>query len=163
MSRALLALLVLMVLPSLAHADASIVQDSCTGYYDPTGKLFFLIDFTVVNVSLPTSVCDLHFVPEPTPPQVGCEMVQCGGPMGWSCFLNPSGGADWFANTPADCIPPGSGKGGFSFLLDPAYCCYVVQFTDPTGAVILEQEECFCSDPVPKANTTWGLLKSRYR
>ena len=171
MLRCLVIALALLVLPGLAYGDASIVQDACIGYYDDTGKFFFNVEFSVVNFSLPAPVCDLHFTPEPQPPMQGCEMIGCGAPeadpvlglAGWSCFLTPQGGGDWFANSPADCIAPGSSKGGFSFLLDPDYCCYVVQFTDPTGAIILEQEECFCSDPTPTERSTWGLLKSLYK
>jgi hypothetical protein len=38
--------------------------------------------------------------------------------------------------TAVDRIAPGTIKEGFSFLLDPGICCYVVQYTDPTGAVV---------------------------
>ena len=144
------------------HADASVVQDSCVVIsVNPKVIRFY---FTVVNFSLPTAVCDLHFTPEPLPAPPGCIMLACGNPVGWSCFLNPLGGADWFANTPADCIQPGTAKGNFWFDLDPAFCCYVVQFTDATGAVILEQEECFTTcNPVPTEENNWGEIKNKFK
>jgi hypothetical protein len=76
--------------------------------------------------------------------------------------MNP-GQASWFANTPADCIPANNIKSGFHFVLDPGFCCYVAQFTDETGAVLLEQEECFCDNFVGVEKEPWGNIKQRYR
>jgi hypothetical protein len=160
---AAMAVATFLVLPSLSFADASVVQDSCFAF-ENGGKIYHRIYFTVVNFSLPTNVCDLHFIPEPLPVPPECELVGSGQPLGWSSFLSPLGGADWFANTPGDCIAPGTAKGGFWFVLDPGFCCYVVQFTDPTGAVVLEQEECFTlCEPVGAEAKTWGQVKARYR
>ncbi|MEJ2721316.1 MAG: hypothetical protein P8181_09270 [bacterium] len=162
MVKRLLPLVVLALIPVMVHADASVVQDSCVVVGTPPNASVWTY-FTVVNFSLPTSVCDVHFIPEPQPPNPGCEMIGCVAPAGWSCFLNPLGGGDWFANTPTDCIAPGTHKGGFAFLLDPAYCCYIVQFTDATGAVILEQEECFTCQKVPVDEKSWGAIKEMYQ
>ena len=54
-------------------------------------------------------------------------------------------------------------QSGFSFIVeDPSWCCYVVQFTDPTGAVILEQEECFNCTVVGAEETSWGTIKALF-
>jgi hypothetical protein len=151
----------LVFLPALAHADASVVQDSCVIVGVPPNASVWTY-MTVINFSLPVAICDLHFLPEPQPPSPGCEMINVIAPPGWSVFLNPFGGADWFANTPNDCIQPGSAKGEFAFLLDPDFCCYIVQFTDATGAVILEQEECFTCQKVGTEVNTWGKIKALY-
>jgi len=155
--------LFLLFAPSTVLADASVVQDSCVVVPGGPPPWPVWTYFTVVNFSLPAAVCDVHFIPEPQPPTQGCEMIQIQSAAGWSGFLNPFGGADWFANTLTDCIPPGGHKGGFAFLLDPDWCCYVVQFTDPTGAVMLEQEECFTCQKVPVDKSTWGNVKDIYR
>lgn len=81
---------------------------------------------------------------------------------GGSSLLDGFGGADWFADTAADGTAPGTIKEGFSFLLDPAFCCYVVQHTDPTGAVVPEVEGCLCQKPVQVLPRTWGGLKGMY-
>ena len=156
-----LTLLLSIAVPAALWADAAVVQDSCV-VVDPVGPVIDVY-FTVVNFSLPAPICDVHFIPEPQPPEPYCEMIGCSHPAGWSCFLNPFGGADYFANTPVDCIDAGSAKGGFSFRLDPSFCCYIVQFTDPTGAVMLEQEECFTCKQVPTEDGTWGRIKDLYK
>jgi hypothetical protein len=157
--------LLLLALPALALADAAIVQTFCE---EIPGSDLVRIGFALVNFSLPTSVCDAHFIPEPQPPSPGCTMLECSNPDGWSCFLNPFGGADWFANTPGDCIPPGGSLFGFDIILNMPVnvadvCCYIVQFTDATGAVILEQEECFTCKVVENEPSSWGTIKARYR
>lgn len=148
-------------LPTQASADASVRQDSCVNFLSG-GVLYARISFTVINFSLPDPICDVHFIPEPQPPTPYCIMLDCLSPAGWSCFLNPFGGADWFANTPADCIGPESSKSGYKFILDPGYCCYVVQFTNALGEVILQQEECFCDKTVRAEDHTWGGIKEMY-
>ncbi len=168
MSKALLRVLIfplflLLIFPALAFADASVVQDSCVAVVGGPSPWPVWTYFTIVNFSLPAPVCDLHFIPEPQPPTQGCSMIATQNAVGWSSFLNPFGGADYFANTPNDCVPVGGSKGGFGFLLDPDYCCYVVQFTDPTGAVMLEQEECFTCQKVPVEGRTWGSIKDIYQ
>jgi len=158
-----IAMMAAFVLPNLAHADASIVQDSCQ-VWDENGNTYVRIWFSVVNFSLPTSVCDLHFTPEPLPAPPECQMLNFTAPPGWSGFLSPLGGADFFANTPADCIAAGTIKGGFSIVLDPGFCCYVVDFTDATGAVIVSQEECFTlCGKVANELRTWGKIKDIYK
>jgi len=155
-------LLALLMAPALAFADADVRQDSCVAYQE-NGIDYVRVHFSIINFSLPTAVCDLHLIPEPQPVLPQCLMLQCAAPMGWNCFLNPLGGADWFANTPADCIPAGNIKSGYSFVLDPGFCCYITQYTDATGAVILEQEPCFCDKTVGVEGSTWGDLKQHYR
>ena len=81
---------VLLLAPTMVHADASIVQDSCVTVGPTTIRIYF----TAVNFSLPDVLCDIHFIPEPQPVLPECEMVACGTPVGWSCFLNPFGGAN---------------------------------------------------------------------
>ena len=157
-----LSLVLVLALPTIAMADASVRQDSCINYLDD-GRVYARIKFTIINFSLPTAVCDLHFIPEPYPATPFCEMLSTIDAVGWSSFLQPGGGAVWLANTPGDCIPPGSSKSGFGFILDPGFCCYIVQFTDATGAVIAEQEECFCDKTVPIRNETWGAIKALFK
>lgn len=157
-----LPLLTLFVLPTASHADAAVVQDSCY-VFEQGGANYVRIYFTIVNFSLPEPVCDLHLIPEPFPALPECEILECGAPAGWSCVLSPGGGADWFANTPGDCIATGTAKGEFSILLDPGFCCYVTQFTGPAGQVLLEQEECFTlCGKVATETKTWGNVKSIY-
>ncbi|MFQ5601339.1 MAG: hypothetical protein ACE5G2_12410, partial [Candidatus Krumholzibacteriia bacterium] len=144
------------------RADASVVQDSCVEFSEG-GLDFVRVHFSVVNFSLPAAICDLHFTPEPFPAIPGCEILECSHPMGWSCGLEPGGGASWVADTPADCIPPGEIKRGFDLLLDPEFCCYIVQFTGPAGEVLLEQEECFTCVKVGVEGETWGAIKKLYR
>jgi hypothetical protein len=151
----------LLLLPALAHADAAIVQDSCVVVGVPPNANVWTY-MTVVNFSLPAPLCAFTMIPEPQPPTPGCVMIGTDKPAGWSVFQNPFEGADWFANTPADCIATGTAKGGFAFLLDPAFCCYVVQFLDATGAVMLEQEECFTCQKVPTEDSTWGKIKQLF-
>jgi hypothetical protein len=159
----LVPLFLLLIVPVIAVADASVVQDSCVvvGTGPPPWSVWTY--FTIVNFSLPAPVCALSFIPEPQPPAQGCEIIGTQNAAGWTSFLNPFGGADYFANTIGDCVPILGSKGGFAFLLDPDYCCYVVQFIDPTGAVMLEQEECFTCQKVPVDSRTWGSIKDIYQ
>jgi hypothetical protein len=159
-----LSCILLLLVPGLALADASIIQDYCEQVW-VGGTNVLLIHFTVVNFSLPAAVCDVHFIPEPQPPIPSCTWTDVDTPDGWSGFLNPLGAADYFANTPDACIDPGNGLTGFGFYvpMDFPLCCYVVQFTDATGAVILEQEECFACTIIPTEPRSWGTLKSIYR
>lgn len=170
-SSLLVLILTLLMVPALAFADADVRQDSCIAFED-AGKSFVRVHFSVINFSLPTAICDLHLTPEPLPVLPECEMLACGAPAadpavvgsaGWSCALKADGGADWFANAPADCIAPGTLKGGFDFLLDPGFCCYLAEYTDATGAVILEEEVCFCDGTVGVEKDTWGGIKIHYR
>ncbi len=158
-------LLAVLITPSLALADADLIQESCEII---PGTSTLLITFTIVNFSLPVEVCDLHFLPEPQPPLPECTLANLGVPTGWSGFLNPFGGGDWFANTLDDCIAPGTSLGGFEIEIDiepetSDFCCYIVQFTGPNGAVLLETEACFSCMVVPNEATTWGSLKGQYR
>lgn len=163
--------LVLVLMPATVLADVSVVQDSCVVVGTPPNANLWTY-FTVVNFSLPVAVCGLHFIPEPQPPHPACVMLDTRSPgpdpgipgsAGWSGFLDTAtGGAEWFANTSSDCVSPGTSKGQFAFFLDPDFCCYVVQFTDATGAVIHEQEECFTCQKLPLEKSSWGYIKQLY-
>jgi hypothetical protein len=156
------ALLLVLLAPALGHADASIRQDSCIVFYDG-GKQFTRVWFSVINFSLPAPVCGVDLLSEPHPPTPDCIMVATGAPTGWTDNLINAGNATWFANTAADCVPAPGIKEGFSFDLDPGFCCYVVKFFDATGAVILEQEECFCDNFVGVEELPWGGVKRLYQ
>ena len=155
----------LILLPSHVLADASLVQEGCQLI---PGTNQVEVTFSLVNFSLPVPVCDLTLIAEPLPPSPSCAPQQLSSPAGWTGFLNPFFGGDWFALTAADCVDPGGNfEPGFDFKLvidtsNPYIaCCFVVQFSDPTGAIVLEQEECFCA-PVPNEKTTWSTLKSMF-
>ena len=153
----------LLALPLAVQAEVSIVQDYCEqlveGSYDQ-----LIIHFSVVNYSLPVPVCDLHFMPEPYPAGPECWVTGLEGAPGWSGVLSPGGAVDFFANTPLDCIEPGTMKSGFQLVVgNPDFCCYIVQFTDATGAVIIEQEECFNCTLVGDDDHAWGEIKAMYR
>lgn len=156
------ALLLVLLAPAMGHADASIRQDSCNVYFD-AGKQYTRVWFSVINFSLPTDVCGVKMTSEPYPPTPSCIMVGTGAPTGWTSNLVDPGQAEWFANTPADCVPAPGLKEGFSFDLDPGFCCYVVQFLDANGGVLLEQEECFCDNFVSVEKSPWGKVKQLYR
>jgi hypothetical protein len=152
----------LVAVPNLALADVSARQDSCVSFTE-NGTLFTRVYFSVINFSLPADVCSFRFIPEPQPPLAECTMIDCGAPAGWTCALNGDGGATWNANTAADCVPIGGIRTGFNYLLDPGFCCYVVQFFDANGSLLAEQEECFCDKPVQNETSTWGNIKATYR
>jgi hypothetical protein len=153
----LLAAFASLVLPTAASARFSVIQDSCRT--DGNTETTF---FSVVNFDSPVPVCDLHFIPENPVP--GCLIIGCAAPPGWSCALNPTDhGVDYQALTTADCIGAGTIKRGFSFTLDPEFCCYIVQFTGPQHEVLAEQEECFNCVHVGVEPKTWGDAKKLYR
>ncbi len=166
-----LPLLLLVIAPSGAHADAAVVQDSCVTVPGvPPFNVWTY--FTVVNFSLPAPVCGIQLIPEPQPPNPGCIMVETRSPAGWVSNLVPMGGAAvggvpvggavWTAVNSVDCIAAGDSQGEFAFLLDPAFCCYVAQFFDAAGALLLQQEECFTCQKVPAEQETWGHIKQIY-
>jgi len=153
--------LILGLVPAVSHADASVVQDSCIAVPGPHPPYNVWTYFTVINFSLQAPVCAIHVVPEPQPVLPRCEIIGLQTPAGWTGTLTPSGGADW--TTASDCIAVGGAQGEFAFLLDPDYCCYVVQFIGPAGEILLEQEECFTCQKVPTEQNTWGQVKEFYR
>jgi hypothetical protein len=150
----------LLLVPSGALADASVVQDSCitVGTAPPYNVWTY---FTVVNFSLPEPVCGLTLVPEPLPPVAGCEIIGTQAPPGWVGQVTPQGGASWYALIPG-CIGQNSSLGEFAFYLDPAFCCYVVSFYGMAGNLLLEQEECFTCQKVPTEQKNWGHIKQLY-
>ena len=152
----ILATVALAILPTSAFARFSAIQDSCRSEGNTVTTYF-----SVVNFDSPVPVCDLHFIPENPVP--GCIVIGCGAPAGWSCALNGVGGVDWQALSPADCIVAGTIKRGFSFTLDPDFCCYIVQFTGPQHEVLAEQEECFNCVHVGTDSKPWSGVKQLYR
>jgi hypothetical protein len=153
----ILAVAAMSVAPTAAFATFSVIQDSCRTQGNTVTTYF-----SVVNFNSPVPVCDLHFIPENPVP--GCIMIGCSAPAGWSCALNPSTlGVDWQALSPSDCITAGTIKRGFSFVLDPDFCCYIVQFTGPNHEVLHEQEECFNCVHVGTEQKTWGNVKKMFR
>lgn len=154
-----LATVALAVIPASAFATYSVIQDSCRTDEAANTETTY---FSVVNFNSPTPVCDLHFIPENPVP--GCTIIGCGAPAGWSCALNAATlGVDYVALTPADCISAGQIKHGFYFILDPEFCCYIVQFTGPQGEVLAEQEECFSCIHVAVEKQTWGGVKKMFK
>jgi hypothetical protein len=152
----LLAAVALVVVPTSAFATFSVIQDSCR-----TVGNTVTTHFSVVNFNSPVPVCDLHFVPENPVP--GCMIIGCGAPAGWSCALTAGGGVDWQALSPADCITAGTIKRGFSFTLDPDFCCYLVTFTGPQHEELATQEECFTCVHVGTEAKPWSELKRLYQ
>ena len=156
----ILAFAALGVLPAVANADVSVVQDSCA-HFEVNQEQFLRVYFSVVNFNQGTPICDLHFVPEGSPVDPGCVMVDCAAPAGWTCALRSDGGADY--QTVTDCLTPGHIRRNFSFTLDPEFCCYIVQFTDASGGVVVQTEECFSCVAVGVEPNTWGNVKRLYQ
>ena len=153
----ILATAALAIAPTAAFATFSVIQDSCRTNANEVTTYFSVVNF---NSSVP--VCDIHFLPENPVP--GCIMIGCGAPAGWTCALNQgNAGADWNANTAADCIAAGQIKRGFSFTLDPDFCCYLVDFTGPDHEVLARQEECFNCVHVGVEQENWGNVKRLFR
>jgi len=151
------ALLLVLLVPLVGHADVSVRQDSCNTYF-ANNKQYTRVYFTVINFSLPAPVCAVHFMSEPYPPTPNCIMVATGAPAGWNSVLNDPGSADW--TTATNCIAPTpAAQDGFWFDLDPGFCCYVVQFKDASGNVMHEQEECFCDNFVGVEDKPWSDVK----
>lgn len=153
----LAAAVALVLAPAAAFATFSVIQDSCRVSGNEVTT-----HFSVVNFNSQVPVCDLHFIPENPVP--GCVIIGCGAPAGWACALNPATrGVDWQALTAVDCILAGQIKRGFSFTLDPDFCCYIVQFTGPNHEVLAEQEECFNCVHIATEQQTWGKVKRLFR
>lgn len=150
-----LATVALVVLPTSAFATFSVIEDSCRTEGNNVTTFF-----SVVNFNSATPVCDLHFIPENPVP--GCIILSCFSPPGWTCALNATGGVDWDALSPADCIRAGTIKRGFGFVLDPDFCCYIVVFTGPQHEELARQEECFNCVHVGTEPKAWGDVKRLY-
>jgi hypothetical protein len=154
------AVLLVLLAPALGHADASIRQDSCNVFFE-NNKQYTRVWFSVINYSLPASVCGVQLTSEPHPPTPNCIMVATGAPTGWTTNLVDAGNADW--STATSCVPAPGLQEGFSFDLDPGFCCYVVQFLDANGGVLLQQEECFCDNFVSVDEKPWSDVKRLFR
>jgi hypothetical protein len=153
----ILAVAAMSVAPTAAFATFSVIQDSCRTQANEVTTYF-----SVVNFNSPVPVCDIHFLPENPVP--GCIIIGCSSAAGWTCALNTTnGGVDWLALSPADCISAGQIKRGFSFTLDPDFCCYLVTFTGPNHEVLATQEECFNCVHVGTEQKTWTNMKKLFR
>ena len=153
----IVAAMALVALPTAAFATFSVIQDSCVVEGNTV-----VTHFSVVNFNSQIAMCDFHFVPENPVP--GCIVIDCGSAPGWICAENQfNGGVDWAALTPADCIGAGQIKRGFSFTLDPDFCCYLVEFHGPDHAELVTQEECFNCVHVGNESKPWGGVKKLYR
>ena len=117
----------------------SVVQDSCL----TAGSGAHLVYASVVNHGLPSPICALSFIPEPRPVRPDCYILQCIAPPGWACFLNPLGGADFFANTLADCIADGSKKTVQGF-----YCIAEERLYELPGDVLASLNQAGYLQPV---------------
>jgi len=159
----LLAVVLLLCLPALVHADASVHQDSCVVVGPDQVRIYF----TVFNLNLPRAICSFEVVAkdDTQPPQ--CEAVGCGPAQNWQCSLNAQGGAG-FGALPANpqgtnCIAPGTALGGFYITIDPGFCSYRVLFADDSGAEFLQSYVSFTlCDDLPVEQRTWGHIKSLY-
>ena len=159
------AMLVLLALglPGAALADASIVQLWCQA--PDAHPNVIEVHFSVINFGLPEPVCGFSLRSEPFPPTVGCVPLWLQPTDGWAGSLNAQGGADWTV-TNGDCIGQQEMDGEFVIALpdpDNSFCCYVVQYLNSAGQVLLEQEECFYCTVVPTEHVDWGTVKSLYR
>jgi hypothetical protein len=159
----LLAILLILWLPVLVHADAAVLQDSCVVVGPDQVRVYF----TVFNEYLPRAICSFQLIPENQPPSQQCTAVDAGPGDGWTSVLNSTGGADYGAVPPdppqSYCIAPGEFLGGFYLTIDPGFCCYWVKYADETGAFILQEKECFTScNGLPVEQKTWGNIKKMY-
>lgn len=155
--------LFVLALPVTALADASIVQLWC--HAPDAHPNIIEVHFSVINFSLPQDVCGFSLRSEPFPPYPGCVPLWLQQTTGWTGSLNALGGADWTVNN-GNCIGQQEMAGEFVIALpdpDGSFCCYVVQYYNSAGEVLLEQEECFYCAVVPTESVNWGTLKSLYR
>ena len=160
-----LLLLATLLVPAMAHADASVIQTWC---YSPDHQPNIVeVYFQVVNFSLPEPICGLSLRSEPFPPDPSCEPRWLAvTPKGWQGQLNGLGGADWWLLDGGECIENEAMSGEFTIVLpdpDDTFCCYVVDFLNADGEVMLTQEECFFCSSVPTENTSWSTVKSLYQ
>jgi hypothetical protein len=155
--------LIVLAMPVTALADAAIVQLWCHAPdYNPN---IIEVHFSVINYSLQPGVCGFSLRSEPFPPYPGCVPLGLQNTPGWTGVLNTQGGANW-TNNDGDCIGPQEMDGEFVIALpnpDANFCCYIAQFLDAAGNVLLEQEECFYCSVVPTESVDWGTIKSLYR
>jgi hypothetical protein len=158
-----LAILLVLCLPVLVHADASVRQDSCVVVGPDQVRIYF----TVFNEGLPRSICSFQLIPEDQPPTQQCTAVDAGPAAGWTSALNSFGGADYNALPPEPplsyCIDAWDLLGGFYVTIDPGFCCYWIKYADETGGFIMQEKECFtsCGD-VSVEQKTWGNIKKMY-
>jgi hypothetical protein len=155
--------LFVLAMPVAALADAAIVQLWCHAPDEHPNVVE--VHFSVINFSLPQDVCSISLRSEPFPPWPGCVPLWVQPTPGWDGALNNLGGADWSVNG-ASCIGQQQMAGEFVVALpdpDSNFCCYIAQYINAAGEVMLEQEECFYCAVVPTESVDWGTLKSLYR
>jgi hypothetical protein len=147
----------LAALPTMAMASLDLIQEGCQVEGNTVTTTF-----AVANYNSPVPVADVHLIPENPVP--GCTIIGCGVPAGWLCTLNPATlGVDYQVLDPASAVFAGQIEHGFTFVLDPDFCCYIVQFTGPNHEVLLEVEKCFSCVHVGAAPETWGNVKQLFR
>ncbi len=143
--------------PTVALANLDLIQDGCLIEGNTVTT-----SFAVANFNSPIPVADVHLIPENPVP--GCTILRCGAPTGWTCTLNATTlGVDYVAVDPATVVNSGQILHGFTFTLDPEFCCYMVQFTGPAGEVLLEVEKCFDCVHVGVTPETWGNVKQLFK
>lgn len=152
----------LLAAPAVVLADASIVQLWC--HAPDANPNIIEVHFSVINFSLEPGICGLSLRSEPFPPEAHCMPLGVQPTAGWTGSLNNQGGFDWTADA-GHCIAPRQMDGEFVVAMpnpDEGFCCYIAQFLDSAGNVLLEQEECFFCAVVPTQTTDWGSFKSLY-
>ncbi len=159
----LITVALVLCMPVLVHADASVHQDSCVVVGPDQVRVYF----TVFNLDLPRSICSFEVVAKDDTQAPQCEAVDCGPAQNWRCSLNTHGGAG-FGALPADpagtnCLAPGTALGGFYITINPGFCCYRILYADDSGTEFLQSYVCFtlCED-LPVEQRTWGHIKSLY-
>ena len=155
--------LAMLLVPSMVLASINVVQDSCRTVWNPTGnKWSVVVYFSVVNFDSPTPICGVNFVVEGQPPDPGCIMVACNAPAGWGCNVTPNVGANYAATT-GPCVTAGHIVRGFSFTLDPEFCCYRVWFIGPNGVILDMEEVCYSCVFIGTQPLPWSNVKQLYR
>lgn len=122
------------------------------------------VTFAVINTgTVPVCTFTLDPIQSGPTPADSCRILACSSPPGWKCGPLATGGAVWTALDGA-CIGEGQKHEPFDIELDPLFCCYRVQYFDPSGAVFFVDTICFeCEKPVATQTGSWGSLKALYR
>jgi hypothetical protein len=152
-----------LAVPAVTQAQVEIIQTNCTPL--STSPPQVEVTFAVLNLG-PIPVCSIHM----TPVTVGasnadsCRILACSNAPGWTCQLAPGGGAFWHTLPGAPCIGQSEKHEPFDVVLDPLYCCYRVEYDDPSGAIFFTDLVCFeCDKATGRRGGTWGRLKMMYR
>jgi hypothetical protein len=110
-----------------------------------------------------TPICGFRLTPTTSDPNQGCQLIECAAPPGWACSVDAAAGSGTWTTTGA-CLAPSDILRGFTFVLDPPYCCYSSQFMDAQGYVVFTNTTCFaCDATVPVRPSSWAQVKQLYR